>query len=62
MNWYWPFVIITLAFAVFIAWSSSASCQAGCPVGLGCNDELICPGDCGCARRPGQPFGRCVAW
>ena len=30
---------------------------------LGCNDELPCPGaNCGCVRRPGQPFGRCAPY
>jgi hypothetical protein len=26
---------------------------------IGCNDDLPCPGDCGCVRRRGQPWGTC---
>ena len=56
-------LLATALCAATLAVSQPAECGAGhCPEGLGCNDELPCPGDCGCARRPGQPFGRCVSY
>lgn len=55
--------IIALAAGGILTTSEIAVCQDNdCPQ-LGCNDELPCPGaSCGCVRRDGQPFGRCVPY
>ena len=55
-------VAVALCAATLVT-SQPAECgPAHCPEGLGCNDELPCPGDCGCVRRPGQPFGHCASY
>ncbi len=58
--------ITLLAVALFtgtLAVSQPAECRSAyCPENLGCNDELPCPGACGCVKRPGEAFGRCVSY
>ena len=39
------------------ACSQRASCEQA-----SCGQGLRCPGNCGCVKRQGQPFGRCVSY
>lgn len=56
-------IIVAAATGSLLAASEPARCQGSDCGNLGCNDELPCPGaNCGCLRRPGQPFGRCVPY
>ena len=55
-------VAIGLLTFTIVLFAVPAECaEDACGLSL-CNDQIICPGACGCVKAPGQPWGRCHSY
>lgn len=61
--WIVGLALLCTALAVLVLADRARACAVpdACEAAI-CSRDLACPGNCGCLRMPGQPWGECRAW